>query len=309
MTTPKELDRPEGSPPQGAVARPQLRGLGRRRAGGLAGAAVALLAPLVAMLAIGCESAGNAQVSSPFVVAIGATEKPTYSDANLSLYESQTPVAFPVRRPTGSELGALPHAVSPYPRSPFLLASDETVEIDYTVTNLDNQSNTVWLLIDPWNEFVRYKPGVTVVSQDESEPNLSGIQLPILLLPHQRIQGNISAQDMSNLALKLDTAMQIMATTFAADATYGAGTLLNHDFNTQNIPGPGDPLLASYTPKVVAGLTGFDLGLQSYSPMNVAIEVTVNVLDASGAGKVVAAGTTTGLLGAPPGVLKMPGAK
>jgi len=91
------------------------------------------------------------------------------------------------------------------------------------------------------------------------------------------------------------------------DSAYGAGTLLNHDFNTQNRPGADDPLLASYTPTVVAGLTGFDLGLQAYEPMNVAIEVTVNVLDNSGTGKVAPPGTTTGLIGAPPAILSVPG--
>jgi hypothetical protein len=91
------------------------------------------------------------------------------------------------------------------------------------------------------------------------------------------------------------------------DSTYGAGTLLNHDFNVQNTPGPNDALLASYTPTVVAGLTGFDLGLQSYEPMNVAIEVTVDVIGASGSGKIAPPGTTTGLIGEPPKVLMLPG--
>jgi hypothetical protein len=282
---------------------------GRAPHAGLA-LAVALTLTAAACLLGGCESTEDAQITSPSVVAIGAAETPAYSDGELTLYESQVAVPFPVRKPTGSELSALKAGVVPYPRSPYLLASDEVIEVNYTVTNLDNQQHAVWMLIDPWNEFVRYKPGVTVVSDDETEPNLSGIETAFILGPYERVQGNIQSQDLTNLALKLDTAMEILMKGAGADAgaAYGIGELLNNDFNTQNIPGPTDPLLASYTPSVVAGLTGFDLGLQSYEPMNVAVEVTVTVID-TGSGKIEPPGTTSGLLGPPPGVLTVPGSK
>jgi hypothetical protein len=306
MMTPIDRAPAEVSRPQRAVSSPQ-RPLAPSRARATRACAALLLSGAVAFAASGCESSDAAQISAPYVVAVGATEAPSYSDAELTLYESQVPVPFPVRAPTSAELSALATNVSPYPHSPYLLSSDETIEVNYTVTNLDNQSHQIWLLVDPWNEFVEYKPGVTVVSDDETEPNLSGIEQAFILGPMERQQGNIQALDMSNLALKLATAMKIMASTFTADSAYGAATLLNHDFNTQNIPGPTDDLLASYTPAVVAGLTGFNLGLQAYEPMNVSIEVTVNVIDNSSSGKILASGTTTGLIGAPPAILTVPG--
>ena len=268
------------------------------------------MAVVVAMLTTvaACESADSAQVTPPYVTALGQNETPSYSDAELTLYESQVPVPFPIRAPTGADMRGLPATVLPYAHYPYLLDSDETIEVEYTITNLDNQGHSVWLLVDPWNEYVRYRPGVTVVSDDETEPNLSGIEQAFVLGPLERIQGNIVSQDMSTLARKLDTAMEIMAATFPPMATYGAGTLLNHDFNVQNTPSSSDPLLGPYVPKVVAGLTGFDLGLQSYEPVNVAIEVTVTVID-TGAGKVMPPGTTTGLIGAPPAFLRFPGSK
>ncbi len=301
MISSHDLPAPEVSRPHRAVAGPQPD---RSRAW----LAVSTLAGIVcAGAATSCEAASDAQVTAPFAVAIGQNEMPSYSDAELTLYESQTPVPFPVKKPTAADLAALKGNASPYPRPPYLLASNETIEVNYTITNLDNESHTVWLLLDPWNEFVKYRPGVTVVSDDETEPNLSGIEQPFLIGPLQRIQGNIQASDMSILALKLDTAMKIVQSTFTMDSAYGAGTLLNHDFNTQNYPGPSDPLLAPYTPTVVAGLTGFDLGLQSYEPVNVELEVTVNVQD-TGTGKIAPPGTTSGLIGEPPAVLTIPGA-
>jgi hypothetical protein len=303
MMTTKDCSSPEGRSPQAAALTPHSR-TGRVV---FVASLLTFASALSSLGVVGCEAADSAQVTAPYSVALGVSETPTYADANLTLYESQVPVPFPIRKPTGAELGAMKGNVAPYPHSPYLLDSDETIEVNYTITNLDNQSHAVWLLLDPWNEFVRYKPGVTVVSDDETEPNLSGIEDPIILNPLQRLQGNLQASDMSTLALKLDTAMKIMATTFTMDSVYGAATLLNHDFNIQNTPGPNDVLLATYTPTVVAGLTGFDLGLQSYEPMNVAIEVTVTVLDDSGTGKVLPPGTTTGLIGAPPAFLKIPG--
>jgi hypothetical protein len=261
---------------------------------------------MLALVVGGCESADSAQVTAPYVVALGQSETPSYSDAELTLYESQVPVPFPIRAPTSAEMAKLPATVTPYQHYPYLLDSDETIEVEYTITNLDNQSHAVWLLIDPWNEFVRYRPGVTVVSDDETEPNLSGIEQAFILGPLERTQGNIVSQTMSTLALKLDTAMAINEATFPPMAAYGAGTLLNHDFNVQNTPNSSDPLLGPYIPTVVAGLTGFDLGLQSYEPVNVAIEVTVTVID-TGSGKVMPPGTTTGLIGAPPVFLRFPG--
>jgi len=295
MMTRKRLASAEGVSPHGAVHSPQSRAI--------AALALGLVASTAGL--VGCEADDSAQVTKPYVVAIGASETPIYADANLTLYESQVAVPFPVRKPTGAELSAL-KASAPYPHAPYLLDSDETIEVNYTITNLDNQSHAIWILVDPWNEFVWYKPGVTVVSDDETEPNLSGIEAPVILNPLERLQGNFEAQDMSQLALKLDTAMAIFNTKFTMASAFDAATLMNHDFNTQNTPGPNDILLASYTPSVVAGLTGFNFGLQSYEPVNVAIEVTVTVLD-NGAGKIEPPGTTTGLIGKPPTELTVPG--
>ena len=101
---------PAGAPPQGAALSPQLRrwppSFSR------------LCMLSLGLSLMGCESADSAQISTPYVVAIGQAEAPSYSDGELTLYESQTPVAFPIRKPTGAEENALKANVSPYPHSP-----------------------------------------------------------------------------------------------------------------------------------------------------------------------------------------------
>jgi hypothetical protein len=304
MMTDQGLARSVVQGPQAAVRTPQ-RPLSARRL-------VTRLVTGVALLGVAgvfaCESADDAQLGAPDVLAIGATEAPSYADANLTLYESQMPVPFPVRKPTAADVAQEKGNDPPYAHPPFLLDGDETIEVNFTLTNLDNESHAIFILIDPWNEYVRYKPGVTVVSDDETEPNLSGIEQGYILGANERLQGNITSLQMSTLALKLDTAMAIVGATIPATATFDAATLMNHDFDIQNTPGPNDPLLASYVPKVVAGLTGFDLGLQSSEPVNVAIELTVNVYD-NGSGKILPLGSTGPFIGAPPAFLKVPGSR
>src|ERR1700679_3831810 len=86
------------SPPHPAGARPHS---GRRRIATrcLAGLTLPLFAGVFA-----CESAEDAQLGAPVVLALGATEAPSYSDGELSLYESQAPVAFPIKKPTEAQM-------------------------------------------------------------------------------------------------------------------------------------------------------------------------------------------------------------
>ncbi len=270
---------------------------GPPRVGGVG--AVLVLSMTGAVATTACESANEAQVTPPIVLAIGATEQPVYDDGTLIIYSSRLPVPLPVKQPTGKQLSALQPDAAPYTHSPYLLTSDETVEVDYTVTNLDNVAHAVWMLLEPWNEFVQYRPSTV------DEPALAGFARPIVLAPLGRVQGNITPPQMSTVAVRLDTAMRITSATFGPDAGFGEKTLLARDFDPQVIPGPTDPLLAKFVPTVVAGLTGFDLALEAFSPMNVAIEVTITVIDASGQGKILPPGTTRGVLGAPPTLLQV----
>jgi hypothetical protein len=232
---------------------------------------------------------------------MSSTAAPYYSDPNLTIYWEQTPVSLPVRKGIGKE----PNVV-PYPSSPYLLTSDYQLQINYTVTNLDNTENALWVTMNPWNEFVRYYPGVTVVSDDETEPNLAGIQWPVLLPPLGRLQGTFTSDDMSDLATKLDIAMDIMTHTFGPNAPFSASELINHDFDVQFRVNDGDPLMQPYIPRLLAGLTGFDLGVESYSPMNVALEVEIQIVDNSN-GKLIAPGESGTRVGPPSVLLKIPG--
>ncbi len=256
-----------------------------------------------------CESSTDATgVIAPVVLAMSTKTAPYYSSTELTIYWVQTPVSLPVKSGTGKE-----PLVKPYPAPPYLLASDYLLQVNYTVTNLDNTAHDVWITMDPWNQFVRYDPGVTVVSDDETEPNLPGMERPFVLDPKARVEGTFTSDDMNDLATKLDIAMNIMVKPLPMNAPFDQATLLNHDFNVQYRTNDGDKLMEPYIPTVIAGLTGFDLGLQSYDQMNVALEVTIQLIDnsvspAAPQGKFIAPGEPGKPVGPPGTILMIPGA-
>ena len=245
---------------------------------------VALLVAVVAGALAACSNSSSDQVTSPDDLGMTSTMMAYYSDENLTMYEVQTPVPFPVRKPSAEDSKALGPAPSktPYPHAPFLLASDESIEVHYTISNVDDQDHAVWMLIDPWNEFVRWNPGVTIVDDDETSPNW-GYDLAFIVPAKSRVQGTITQDDMQEIAIKLASVENLFASAQAMQAMGDAGadpnaidptTIANNIFNPQNRSNSGDAIYTPWIPPVIAGLTGFDLGLRTMEQANVAIEIT-----------------------------------
>ncbi len=281
---------------------------------------------VILALAAGCSNSSSDQVLEP--VSVGMTSKitPYYSDGQITLYQVQTPVAFPVRKPTPAEsqgLGRAPKG-TPYPHAPFLRVEDESVEVHFVLSNLDGATHYVWLLVDPWNEFVRWKPGVTVVSDEETVPN-NGYDKEYILPPKSRIEGTITSDDMQEVATKLASVENYLAspqgtqtTSAVSDGSPDPTEICNNIFDYQNRSNstPPDLFYTPWIPPVLAGLTGFDLGIRMESEEddgtggggNVAVEVTVEVQDLNG-DRFVPQDTNDAQIGKPPKVLSPPSAR
>ena len=260
----------------------------------------AAIAPFVA----GCANDGDTQVIPPVVLGMTETTPPTYDDGQMQIYESYLPVPLPLRRPTDDERPK--GAADPYPRPPFQLASDTSITARFTLSNLDDKQHTVEMLVDPWNEFVRYSPGI-VVSDEAATPNFSGIDRFFVLPPLGRIEGILTPDDIVELATDLGTAMKLDKTPQAPDSAFAGPALFNRAFNVQNRSSQPDPLLAPYIPKVIAGIVGFDLGLRTYERAKIAIEVVLDVVDRNG-DRVIPAGDDTKRVGRPGTALIPPAA-
>jgi hypothetical protein len=237
--------------------------------------------PVAALVA--CAGQTDRQVLPPEVLAMLDTMPPTYDDGLAQLYQVGKEVRLPMRAPRQAERPQ--GLVDPYPRPPFHLVSDTRISLRFTLSNLDDRRSVVELLIDPWNEFVRYHPGV-VQRDGEIRPNASGIQRSFVLGPLERVEGIITADDIAELATDLATAMEL-ARNPPADEAYGGPMLYNRAFDVQNHSSEPDPVLAPYQPAavsggVVAGVIGFDLGLRTASPARVAVEAVIDIEDING---------------------------
>jgi hypothetical protein len=253
--------------------------------------------PLVA-----CANKGQTQVIPPVVLGMLETAPPTYDDGQMQIYETYLPVPLPLRKPSDAEVPK--GAADPYPRPPFDLAGDTRITARFTLSNLDDKPHTVELLLDPWNEFVRYSPGV-VIGDEATTPNFSGIDRFFIVPAKGRVEGILTPDDIVEMAVDLGTVMEIQKRPPAMDSAFVGPALYNRAFNVQNRSSQPDPLLSPFIPSVTAGIVGFDLGLRTYEPAKMAVEVVLDVEDLNG-DRVIPAGDDTRRVGRPGTVLSPP---
>src|SRR5262249_2739353 len=139
---------------------------------------------------------------------------------------------------------------------------------------------------DPWNEFVRYVPGVSPGREPgEVVPNFSGIQKAFVLPPQARVQGILTPDDLVELATDLTVAMALQKRPPDAQGDFAGPGLYTRPFNIQNRPSEPAVVLQPWTPPSranLAAVTGFDLGLRTEEPAKIAIELVIDVDDLKG---------------------------
>jgi hypothetical protein len=123
---------------------------------------------------------------------------------------------------------------------------------------------------------------------------------------------------MHEIAIKLASVMNLLASPMAQQGQMGGGTfdatvVANNIFNPQNRSNSDDPLYKPWIPSVIAGVTGFDLGLRyqcgdGCQPPNMAIEITMDVQDLRG-NRFVAQDSTEAKMAMPATVLSPPAAR
>lgn len=267
-----------------------LAGRGPRHSGGRTRVpALGAFGSLLVVLGVGCSDVEETRTLPPRQVGITAEDAPIYDDGELTIYEAKHGVPFPLLAPSGEQRGELGRtAVQPFPTFPWVEVDDLRVQVSWIVSNLDPETHTVSVLIDPWNEFGRYWPGLSLVDADDGEylPNLSGYER-LFELPgteagtRSRVSGTATYDDMREMAIDLSTVMQLIETPPTAGEEFGDADLLaifaNHAFHRQNRAGRS-PLVDPYQPAAIAGLTGIDIGLRTFEPANIALEVVVELV-------------------------------
>jgi hypothetical protein len=226
----------------------------------------------------------------PLSVALADTVPPVYDDGELTIYEAKTSLMLPIVAPSDAELTALGAEPSdPFDREPWVTSDDIELQVTWTLSNLDAVDRSVWVMLDPYNEFGRYEPAI-IMTDDEAVRDLSGIDM-LFLLPgtssegqtEPRVVGTFTFNDMDELALDFATVFKILKDGAPVDETEDdpRETLINYAFNVRN-RSYNSPLLAPYHPVQTPGLVGFDFGVRTSEPANVALEIVVEIRDRRG---------------------------
>jgi hypothetical protein len=283
----------------------------RRPAPGPRTLAVLLLASATA--STGCGDDGRTRVLPPAQVAMNPDTPAVFKTDEMKIIEVKKGLEFPILAPDRTMPAG---SYGPYDTEPWVKLEDVRVQISWTISNLDKQPHNVELLIDPWTEFGRYWPGLTLVDPDEGKylPNLSGIDHYYQLASAEdgdksRVNGTYTYDDCDELARDFATVMNLIKNPPTSEpggqpvdpANQAAllPTYVNHAFDFENLSNK-DPLVKQWVPSTVAGLTGIDFGLRAYEPSTIALEIVVEVTDQgndkvreSGSDKPLLAPTTT----------------
>ena len=264
-----------------------------------------------ALLAIGCGAQEQARNLEPEQVGLTPDVPPIFEDEETKLFEVKRGLQFPILEPSAAEADALNRQlVEPYGRKPWITNKDVKVQLTWTISNLDEDEHVVEMLVDPWNEFGRYYPGMNLTNAEEQEfkPNFSGIDRYYVLAgksagPSSRRHGTCTFDDMNELAIDFATVQNMIK--FPPPLPNGAEsdpdmmvdplpTYVNHAFNFIN-HSYNDPLVAPYIPAVIAGLTGVDFGFRTTEKATIALDIQIEVVDL-GQGRVQEAGSKDPLL-------------
>jgi hypothetical protein len=264
-----------------------------------------------AMLGAGCGSQEQARNLPPEQVGLTPDVPPIFDDEETQLYEVKRGLQFPILQPSSTQMAALSQeVVEPYGRKPWVTNQDVKVQLTWTLSNLDEEQRVVELLVDPWNEFGRYYPGMTLTDAEDQtfQPNSSGIDQYYVLEgkgsgASSRRHGTLTFDDMNEMAIDFATVQNMikfpppLPNGAQADPEMMADPLpiyANHAFNFIN-QSYDDVLVLPYIPKVIAGLTGIDFGFRTTEKATIALEIQIEVVDL-GQGRVQEAGSSEMLL-------------
>jgi len=264
-----------------------------------------------ALLSVGCGTEQESRNLQPEQVGMTPDVEPVFESEEEQLYEVKRGLQFPILEPSPAAMDALnKQVVEPYGRQPWITNKDVKVQVTWTLSNLDDEQHTVELLIDPWNEFGRYYPGMSLTDaeNEEFQANFSAIDQYHVLEGKSsgaasRRHGTFTFDDMNEMAVDFANVQNMIKSPppppngAQVDPDMMVDTLptyVNHAFNFLN-QSYDDVLIKPYIPAVIAGLTGIDFGFRTTEKATVALEIQVEVVDL-GQGRVQQAGGSEKLL-------------
>jgi hypothetical protein len=228
------------------------------------------------MLGLACVAGGCAEErryvgDGVYTVAITEDTGAAVETEEGALYIVERRIDLPISNPADSVVADLQQGAEgrelPFPRLPWVERGDVEVQIDYTISSLDDEAHTIGVIVNGYNEFHEYVPGVIEI-EDEPVPQFSQWESYKELGPGQRIVGTIREDELDEVAVDLATVVN--GAPNSAEIVY----FENHSSE--------DPRARPFIPSVVPGLVGVRIGLIALEAAVVVLEVTIRVRDVHG---------------------------
>ncbi|MCA9606233.1 MAG: hypothetical protein KC619_11590 [Myxococcales bacterium] len=225
------------------------------------------------VLATGClteQRYMDPEGGGPWVIAMQPDTPPFFESDDGNVYIVEQRVPFEFRLPTAEEEAALGDVAGidiPYATRPYVERDDIEVQVDWTLSNVSENRVTTSVVLNGFNEFHEYNPGVQVVD-NEVIADFSGWERTIVLNPGERRTGTIREEEMDEVAVDLATVVN--GVTNANQIVY---------FENQSA---NDRRSMMFIPDVVPALTGIRMGLRITTegePVPVVLEFTVRIRD------------------------------
>jgi hypothetical protein len=226
---------------------------------------------LVLIAAVGCGDdrvyVGDGKLVQ---VALTATTAPAIATKDGGLYIVETHAALPVRQPSATELADLRSGVQhykglPFARLPWVERGELELQVDFTVSNLDNAPHDIDVIINGANEFNEYVPGVVQQEDEAPLPMHSQWERRYTLAAKERKAVTVREEEFDEVAVDLATVVN--GAPNSDEVVY-----------FENKSGT-DPRSMKYIPEVIPGLTALRLGLRSTEATPMLLEATVRVRD------------------------------
>ena len=200
-----------------------------------------------------------------YQVAITGDTAPALSvDDEAALFVVETRAELPVRAPTQSERSALARASAPFPRLPWVRRDDIAIQLDFTLTNLDDAPHDIDVIVNGANEFHEYVPRV-LVDEDQAIPLHAQWERRYDLRPLQRLAATVREEELDEMAVDLATVV---------NGAPNSDEIVYFENNSAT-----DTRARPYIPKVIPGLIALRFGLRATETANVLLEVSVRVRD------------------------------
>lgn len=197
------------------------------------------------------------------------TEAVVESEEGGALFIVETRAELPIAQPTREELAdrmndARAYRDLPFPRLPWVVRGELEIQVDFSLSNLDDAERDVDVIVNGANEFDEYVPGVTEIDEDPV-PLHSQWERRYSVPARSRITDTVREEDLDEAAVDLATVV---------NGAPNSDAIVYFENKSAT-----DERSKPYIPEVIPGLVALRLGLRTNRAAPLLLEATVRVRD------------------------------